>query len=122
MTRFARMMAALLAVTAVSTAAAYGQSGHGGHGAAQMSEASNAYMQAMEDMDAAMAAMAMTGKPGADFALMMIPHHQSAIDMAKAYLASGEGDPELTKLSEEIIAAQEGEIAFLKDWLSRNGH
>ncbi len=50
---------------------------------------------------------------------MMIPHHQAAIDMAKAYLASGEGDPELEKLSREIIAAQEREIAFLKDWIER---
>ena len=43
----------------------------------------------------------------------------SAIDMAEAYLASDEKDPELTRLSEEIIAAQETEIAFLKDWLAR---
>jgi uncharacterized protein (DUF305 family) len=40
--------------------------------------------------------------------------------MAKAYLESGDGDPELTKLSNEIIAAQETEIAFLKDWLEKN--
>ena len=89
--------------------------------AGEMSAASQAYMDAMAKMDADMKAMAMTGKPGADFALMMIPHHQSAIDMAKAYLESDEADPELTKLSNEIIAAQEKEIAFLKDWLKRNG-
>jgi uncharacterized protein (DUF305 family) len=86
-----------------------------------MSPASTAYMDAMAKMDADMDAMAMTGKAGADFALMMIPHHQSAIDMAKAYLASGENDPELTTLSNEIIAAQEKEIAFLKGWLSKTG-
>ena len=68
-----------------------------------------------------MTAMTMTGKPGVDFALMMIPHHQSAIDMAKAYLASGENDADLTKLSNDIIAAQESEIAFLKAWLAKNG-
>ena len=39
--------------------------------------------------------MKMSGKPGVDFAMMMIPHHQSAIDMAKAYLASGENNPDL---------------------------
>lgn len=65
--------------------------------------------------------MKMAGKPGADFALMMVPHHQSAIDMAKAYLESGEKDPELSKLSNDIIAAQQREIAFLKDWLQKNG-
>lgn len=86
----------------------------------QMSPASTAYMDAMAKMDTDMKAMQMTGKPGADFALMMIPHHQSAIDMAKAYLESGENDPELTKLSNDIIAAQEKEIAFLKGWLEKN--
>ncbi len=93
---------------------------HSAHGA--MNPASQAYMDAMTKMDAGMKGMAMTNKPGADFALMMIPHHQSAIDMAKAYLASGDNDPELTKLSNDIVAAQEKEIAFLQDWLKRNGH
>ena len=37
-----------------------------------------------------------------------------------AYLASGETDADLTKLSNEIIAAQEKEIAFLKEWLAKN--
>jgi uncharacterized protein (DUF305 family) len=88
---------------------------------AETSAASTAYMDAMAKMDADMKAMKMTGKPGADFALMMIPHHQSAIDMAKAYLASGENDPELTKLSNDVVAAQEKEIAFLREWLKKNG-
>jgi uncharacterized protein (DUF305 family) len=61
----------------------------------------------MAKMEEAMSQLKMTGKPGVDFAMMMIPHHQSAIDMAKAYLASGESDSELTKLSNDIIAAQE---------------
>ena len=112
-------------VTALGTGIAAAQTDHSGHGAApagETSAASQAYMDAMTKMDADMKAMSMTGKAGADFALMMIPHHQSAIDMAKAYLESGEADPELTKLSNEIIAAQETEIACLKDWLKRNGH
>ena len=37
-------------------------------------------------MNRAMAAMEMTGDPTRDFALMMIPHHQSAIGMATALL------------------------------------
>jgi uncharacterized protein (DUF305 family) len=93
---------------------------HATHGSAPAaaSPASQAYMDAMKTMDAAMAATPMTGRPGEDFALMMIPHHQSAVDMAKAYLASGEDDPELSRLSREIIASQEKEIAFLRDWLA----
>lgn len=92
---------------------------HSAHG--QMGAASQGYMDAMTKMDMDMKAMIMSGKAGVDFARMMIPHHQSAIDMAKAYLASDEKDPELTKLSNDIIAAQESEIAFLKEWLARNG-
>jgi uncharacterized protein (DUF305 family) len=108
-----------LATLLVAPALAQDHSQHSMPG--EMSAASTAYMAAMTKMDADMKAMKMTGKPGADFALMMIPHHQSAIDMAKAYLTSGENDPELTKLSNDIVAAQEKEIAFLQEWLKKNG-
>ena len=116
--------AASLALLMAAAPAAHAQTGHGDHGAAQhaeMSAASQAYMDAMARMNDGMEAMEMTGRPGVDFALMMIPHHQSAIDMAKAYLESGENDAELVKLSQEIVAAQESEIAYLRDWLARNG-
>lgn len=94
------------------------------HGAMQhepTSGASGEYMDAMKSMDTAMKAMTMTGQAAPDFAAMMIPHHQAAIDMAKSYLKSGDNDPELEKLSNDIIAAQEREIAFLKSWLARHG-
>lgn len=109
---------ALAAMLALSPLPVVAQD-HSAHGA--MSAASQAYMDAMTKMDADMKAMEMSGKAGVDFARMMIPHHQSAIDMAKAYLASGESDPELTKLSNDVVAAQESEIAFLKAWLAKNG-
>ena len=39
--------------------------------------------------------------------------------MARIVLEHGK-DPELRKLAEDIIKAQETEIAFMKEWLARN--
>jgi uncharacterized protein (DUF305 family) len=61
-----------------------------------------------------------TGKPDADFVLMMIPHHQGAVDMAKVELQYG-ADPELRQLATDIVAAQDKEIAQMKAWLAKNG-
>jgi uncharacterized protein (DUF305 family) len=61
-----------------------------------------------------------TGNPDKDFVLMMMPHHQGAIDMAKVELQYGT-DPELRQLATDIVTAQEKEIAQMKDWLAKNG-
>jgi uncharacterized protein (DUF305 family) len=46
---------------------------------------------------------------------MMVPHHQAAVEMARIAQERGE-HPELIQLADEIVAAQEGEIAQLKEW------
>jgi uncharacterized protein (DUF305 family) len=61
-----------------------------------------------------------TGNTDKDFVLMMTPHHQGAIDMAKVELRYGK-DPELRRLARGIVAAQEKEIAEMKGWLARKG-
>jgi uncharacterized protein (DUF305 family) len=61
-----------------------------------------------------------SGRPDKDFVLMMTPHHQGAIDMAKVELQYGK-DPELLKLAGDIVAAQEQEIAQMNAWLAKNG-
>jgi uncharacterized protein (DUF305 family) len=47
----------------------------------------------------------------------MIAHHQAAIDMAKVVLAFG-SDRKMRTLAEQVVKAQEGEIAFIRQWLA----
>lgn len=55
-----------------------------------------------------------------DFVVGMIPHHQGAVDMSEILLESGQADPELAELAEEIITAQTDEMAFMESWLREN--
>ena len=70
-------------------------------------------MQAMDRMDSGMRAAKPTDDPDRDFAAMMIPHHQGAIDMAKVELIYGH-DPILRRLAEGIIVEQQQEIELMR--------
>lgn len=76
----------------------------------------------MEDMTKRMAAMNKNmvthlGEKGAKFDErfidLMIPHHEGGVMMAKA-AAEKATHPEIKKMAEEMIAAQEKEIEMLK--------
>jgi|SRR6266481_7156216 uncharacterized protein (DUF305 family) len=81
------------------------------------------FMQAMDvsmkRMDHDMAAALMTGDVDHDFAAMMIPHHQGAIDMAKGELSYGK-DPVMRRLAQEILVDQQSEIDVMNLWLKKN--
>ncbi len=51
-----------------------------------------------------------------EFVAGMIPHHQEAVDTANEVLARGGTNEQIVVLANEIIAAQETEIALLKEW------
>ena len=100
-----------------------GQNAEQQHAAGQqapgiMSMHGAAMQRAMQRMQQGMD-MPSSGNQDVDFARMMIPHHQGAIDMAKAELADGK-DPQLRQMAEEVIAAQEREIATLQAWLKQH--
>lgn len=76
---------------------------------------------AMVIMDDGMTNAPMNGKPEHDFVTMMVPHHQGAVDMAKALLLYSK-DPELLNLAQGIIAEQQNEIKLMQLWLKRHGY
>lgn len=51
-----------------------------------------------------------------EFITEMIPHHEEAVKTAKEVLARGGSTAEIRTLAENIIAAQEKEIANMKSW------
>jgi uncharacterized protein (DUF305 family) len=69
-------------------------------------------MQAMERMHRDMSIVP-SGDPDRDFAAMMIPHHQGAVDMAKVELQFGK-DPVLRRLAQGIIVEQLQEIEVMQ--------
>jgi hypothetical protein len=54
-----------------------------------------------------------TGDVDRDFAAMMIPHHQGAIDMAIIELRYGKNE-QLRRIAQEIVVDQMQEIAAMK--------
>ena len=114
-----KLHALMLASVMLSAGFASAQINHANHTAtaSDSSHPANAFhremTQSMAKMHEDMTSAPMTGNPDIDFAEMMIPHHQGAIDMAKIQLKYGK-DPALRTLADEIITAQEKEIAEMR--------
>jgi uncharacterized protein (DUF305 family) len=94
---------------------------HAGHSTTDATDipATTAFKAASAQMHASMN-IPYTGNPDVDFIAGMIPHHQGAVDTARIVLQHGT-DPEVRKFAQSVIDAQEAEIAWMTDWLSRQG-
>lgn len=73
-------------------------------------------MQGMDQMNQDMMAAAQYKDPDVAFAAGMLPHHIGAVKMAEVELKYGK-DPEMRKLAEDIINAQQAEIEQMQKWL-----
>lgn len=119
---------ALALATPLAVGAETGAGDHATHGmvggsqmsGAEMTEAMRLFLEANDRMHEAMA-IELTGDTDVDFIRGMIPHHEGAVAMARIVLEHGT-DPEVRKLAEGIVTAQEAEIAWMKDWLAAKGH
>jgi len=99
---------ALLAFALVATG---GSAPHRHHPTARSDGFQAMIADAVARMHAAMD-VAFTGDADRDFARMMIPHHQGAIDMAVVELRYGK-DQRLKRLAQEIIVEQQQEITVM---------
>lgn len=99
---------ALLAVAALLLVAVAAGCGGGGSSSTATTTAETA----------AAAETAASAEPPFDRAFIdgMVPHHEGAIEMARAALDAGLTQQELITIAEEVIATQQVEIDQMRDW------
>ncbi|MCX7325592.1 MAG: DUF305 domain-containing protein [Hyphomicrobiales bacterium] len=119
MSRPAIMMASAFLLAMLGPGAAQ-HAGHSAPAAPSASAATKAYQAVNAKMHKDMN-IRFSGDADVDFVRGMIPHHIAAVEMAKIVLEHGK-DPELKKLATEIVAAQDKEIAFMREWLKKRGN
>lgn len=108
-----------LSAVAISNYAQANEQSHQAHMNMPMSTDSamqQELMQGMSQMHQDMMAAAQYKDPDVAFAAGMLPHHIGAVKMAEVELKYGK-DPEMRKLAENIINAQQAEIEQMQKWL-----
>jgi uncharacterized protein (DUF305 family) len=107
----AALMFAAFVVAAQAPAHAEAPHEHAQNGLAEkpfLTENDAAMDKMMHDM-----AITASGDVDRDFAAMMVPHHQGAVDMAEAELRYGHNE-QLRRIAQEIIVDQLQEIAAMR--------
>jgi predicted outer membrane protein len=90
-------------------------SGHSAHGGGDAF-----FKEAMGIMNNMNMEMDHSGSMDHQFAQMMIPHHQTAIDMVRAYLKGGGHEEKLKAMANNIASANQKEINDLRAWMDKN--
>jgi len=107
-------------LAAILSFGAFANSDHSIHSSpATTNEMQKELIQSMDKMHADMAKSMNEQNADIAFAEGMIAHHLGAIEMAKIELKYGT-DPEMRKLAEQIIDAQDPEIKQMQKWLEKN--
>ncbi len=121
-------LAAVLLLVLAGPAVAQSPHPHGHSAGAQTappmaggaSDATKAYMAAMDKMHGPMMQGLQEPDPDVAFVKGMIPHHQSAIDMARIVLQHGK-DETVKRWANDVIREQQREITEMQEWLKRRG-
>jgi uncharacterized protein (DUF305 family) len=91
--------------------------GHMDHAGGEMMDDARALGLSMDEMGMSMDTDSLEENRPFDRAFIdaMIPHHQGAIQMARAELAKGV-NPELRRIARDVVAAQAKEISEMNSW------
>lgn len=120
---FAMILSASLHDTASAQAQHHGHHGHAATAvpaaAGEETAATRAYREINDIMHRDMN-IPYTNDVDIDFVRGMIPHHEGAVAMARVVLEHSQ-DAELRQLAQEVVDAQEKEIAFMREFLAKRG-
>lgn len=117
----ARHASALIAalIVVMTGVPAYPLQSHSSSQPASAGPAWSELQHSMQAMHETMWSIESTGNDDEDFVRLMLPHHQAALDMARAELMHGQ-DPQMRRLAQEIIADQQSEIDLMQLWLKQH--